>query len=208
MSAGPVEVDREQLLAAARGGDDAALGTLLGDYTGYLELLSRVHLGRRIQGKVDAADLVQEVFLEAHRHFADFRGTEVGQFTCWLRRILAARMANLLRRWRGVQGRDVGRERELELAADLDASSRILDRGLISSEPTPSRVARGREESLRVAEALMQLPDDYREAVVLRNLEGLGFPEVAEKMGRSVDSVQKLWVRALARLRKLLGGRP
>ena len=57
-----------------------------------------------------------------------------------------------------------------------------------------------------LADALGQLPDDYREVLILRHLEGLSFPEVARRMGRTVDSVKKLWARALARLRQLLGG--
>jgi RNA polymerase sigma-70 factor (ECF subfamily) len=61
-----------------------------------------------------------------------------------------------------------------------------------------------RENALLLAEALEQLPDDYRQTILLRNFEGLPFPEVAAQMNRSVDSVQKLWIRALARLRETL----
>jgi len=57
-----------------------------------------------------------------------------------------------------------------------------------------------------LADALAKLPADYAELIVLRHLQGLPFAEVARRMGRSVDSVEKLWIRALARLRRLLGG--
>jgi RNA polymerase sigma-70 factor (ECF subfamily) len=57
-----------------------------------------------------------------------------------------------------------------------------------------------------VADGLEQLPSDYREVLVLRNLEGLTFPQVAERMGRSLDSVEKLWIRGLARLQQVLEG--
>jgi RNA polymerase sigma-70 factor (ECF subfamily) len=66
--------DPEQLLREARAGDGATLGQLLELYRQYLGLLARVQIGQRLQGKVDASDLVQETFLEAHRHFARFRG--------------------------------------------------------------------------------------------------------------------------------------
>ena len=56
-----------------------------------------------------------------------------------------------------------------------------------------------------LADALARLPEDYREVIVLRHLQGLPFAEVAHRMERSVDSVEKLWIRALARLRHLLG---
>src|SRR2546430_14450900 len=85
--------DPEHLLQEARAGDAAALGRLLELYRRYLALLARVQIGRRLQGKVDAEDLVQETFLEAHRNFGRFEGASEGQLMCWLRQILAARLA-------------------------------------------------------------------------------------------------------------------
>ena len=182
------------------------LGRLLELYRRYLALLARVQIGQRLQGKVDASDLVQETFLEAHRHFARFQGTSEAQLVRWLRQILAAKLADLLRRYLGTQGRDVRLERELEDA--FDRSSVWVDRGLVAPQSSPSQQAARREQGVLLAAALGELPDDYREVLVLRHLEGLTFPEVAERMGRTLDSVEKLWLRALARLRQLLGEPP
>src|SRR5438552_13878715 len=124
--------DQERLLQEARGGDDAALGSLLELYRRYLTLLARVQIGQRLQGKVDASDLVQETFLEAHRNFPRFRGTGEAQLVRWLRQILAAKLADLLRRYLGTQARDVRLERELEGA--LDRSSVLLDRWLVAPQ--------------------------------------------------------------------------
>jgi RNA polymerase sigma-70 factor (ECF subfamily) len=63
------EPDPERLLVLARAGDVAALGRLLERYRGYLALLARLQIGRRLRGKVDAADMVQEAFLKAARDF-------------------------------------------------------------------------------------------------------------------------------------------
>jgi RNA polymerase sigma-70 factor, ECF subfamily len=196
--------DPEQLLREARVGNAATLGQLLELYRRYLALLARVQIGQRLQGKADASDLVQETFLEAHRQFGKFRGTTEAQFVCWLRKILAANLADLLRRYLGTQGRDVRLEREIEGA--FDQSSVLLDRGLVAEQSSPSQQAAGREQAVLLADALARLPDDYRDVLVLRHLEGLTFPEVARRMGRSLDSVEKLWMRALARLRQLVGG--
>jgi RNA polymerase sigma-70 factor (ECF subfamily) len=198
--AGP---DPEQLLALARAGGGPALGELLELYRGYLALLARLQIGRRLQGKVDAADLVQETFLEAHRHFAEFRGTVEAELVCWLRQILAGLLANLVRRF-GTQRRDVRLEQEL--ADELDRSSRVLDQSLAVPQSTPSQRAVRREQAVLLADALDRLPDDYREVIILHHLEGLTFPEIARRMGRSVDSVKNLWARALAHLRRSLGG--
>ncbi len=196
----------EHLLQEARAGDPATLGRLLELYRRYLALLARVQIGQRLQGKVDASDLVQETFLEAHRNFTRFRGTSEAQLVRWLRQILAAKLADLLRRYLGTQGRDVRLERDIEGA--FDRSSVLLDRGLVPPQSSPSQQAARREQAVLLADALAQLPDDYREVLVLRHLEGLTFPDAARRMGRSLDSVEKLWMRALARLRQLLGGPP
>ena len=194
----------EQLLRDARAGDAATLGRLLEQYRRYLALIANVQIGQRLRGKVDASDVVQETFLEAHRNFGRFRGNSEGELVRWLRQILAANLADLLRRYLGTQGRDVRLEREIEGA--LDRSSVLLDRGLMAMGPSPSQLASHREQAVLLADALSELPDDSREALVLRHLEGLTFPEVAQRMGRSLDSVEKLWMRGLARLRQIMGG--
>src|SRR5437016_4813866 len=91
------------LLDRARAGDDVATGQLLESYSKYLMLLARVQIGRRLQGKADASDLVQETFLEAHRQMKQFRGTTEGELLAWLRRILAGQTALLLRRYLGTK---------------------------------------------------------------------------------------------------------
>jgi RNA polymerase sigma-70 factor (ECF subfamily) len=196
--------DPEVLLRRARAENGAALGQLLELYRSYLALLARLQIGRRLQGKVDAADLVQETFLEAHRHFALFQGSTEAAFVAWLREILAGRLAKLVRHYFGTQRRDVRLERAL--AAELEESSRVLDRGLLAPTSSPSRQAARREQAVLLAAALEELPEDYREVLILRHLEGLTFPGVARRMGRTVESVKKLWARALPRLRDVLGG--
>ena len=192
------------LIERARGGDEAALGVLLESYSPYLALLARVQIGRRLQRKVDPGDLVQETFLEAHRQIRQFRGTCEAELAAWLRTILAGQLALVLRRYLGTQKRDIALEREL--MTQIDQSSQALDRGLAASLSTPSQHAARREQAVLLAAALGRLPEDYREVIILRHLEGLTFREVAERMGRSENGVQKLWVRALANLHRLLEG--
>jgi RNA polymerase sigma-70 factor (ECF subfamily) len=195
--------DPEQLLRLAREGDRQALGQLLELCRNYLLLLARMQIGRRLQGKVDAADLVQETFLAAYRDFAQFRGTTEAELVSWLRRILAANLVDLVRRYYGSK-RDVGLEQQL--ADELDQSSRDMGRVLAAKDSSPSQRAVRREQAVLLADALKSLPADYGEVIVLHHLQGLSFPEVARRMNRSLDSVKKLWIRALARLRDTLGG--
>jgi RNA polymerase sigma-70 factor (ECF subfamily) len=196
--------DPEELLRQARAGSNPALGRLLELYHNYLTLLARLQIGRRLQSKVDADDLVQDTFLEAHRHFAQFQGTTEEELVSWLRQILAGNLANLVRRYCGTRQRDIRLERDL--AAELDKSSHLLNKSLLSPHSSPSHQAARREQAVLLADALKQLPDDYREVLILRHLEELSFPEVARRLGRTVGSVEKLWVRGLAQLRRTLGG--
>ena len=81
----------------------------------------------------------------------------------------------------------------------------MLECGLAAPNSTPSQAAARSEQAVMVAEAIASLPEHYREVIMLRHIEERPFAEVAERMARSIDSVEKLWVRALAKLRQALG---
>jgi RNA polymerase sigma-70 factor (ECF subfamily) len=199
-----VPPDPLDLLQAARAGDREALGRLLELYRNYLRLLARLQVGRRLRGKADPSDLVQEAFLAAHRAFAQFAGTTEAELVDWLRQILASKLVDLARRYLAAARRDVRLERQL--AADLDDSSRALAEALPASGSSPSERAQRHERAVRLADAIKCLPADYAEVIILRHLEGLSLAEAAARMGRSTDSVKKLWVRGIARLRQTLEG--
>ena len=103
----------EELLADAISARGEQLGQLLELYRNYLRLLARVEIGRRLQAKVDASDLVQEAMLEAHKNFTSFRGASEAEFVAWLRQIMATVLCVCLRRYLGTQKRDIRLERTL-----------------------------------------------------------------------------------------------
>ncbi len=76
-----------------------------------------------------------------------------------------------------------------------------MERALARSADSPEAVAQRQEEITHVADLLTALPPHYREVIILRNLEGRSFEEVADRMGRSSAAVRKLWTRAITRLR-------
>jgi RNA polymerase sigma-70 factor (ECF subfamily) len=190
----------EELIAAASKGGGERLGQLLAIYRNYLHLLARIEIGGRLQTKIDASDLVQDTMLEAHKHFPNFRGVTETEFTAWLRQIMAGILCGLIRKYFGTQKRDIRLERTLR--ENFDNSSLMLGKGFLDLHSSPSQQATRREQAVLLADALENMPPDYREAVVLRHIEGLSFPEIAQRMERTQDSVEKLWVRGLARLRK------
>ena len=151
-------VDPLSLLSSARAGHMDALGQMLELYRNYLELLARLQISRRLRGKIDADDLVQETLLEAYAAFAQFRGTTEAELAGWLRKILTSNAVSLARRFFGTQRRDVRLEREL--ADELEQSSAVLDRGLIAPQSSPSQHAAKREQAVLLADALKRLPED------------------------------------------------
>jgi RNA polymerase sigma-70 factor (ECF subfamily) len=97
--------------------------------------------------------------------------------------------------------REVSLEQHL---AALEQSSVRIEAALVGRHSSPSGQAQRRERAALVADHLARLTADYREVIVLRNLEGLPFAEVARRMGRSAGAVRILWVRAVDQLRQLL----
>jgi RNA polymerase sigma-70 factor (ECF subfamily) len=198
-----MHTDPESLLILAKAGHGPALVRLLDRYRDPLAEQARGQVGRRLRVKLDVEDLLQEVSLEAHRNIGKFRGSTEGEFLSWLRKILDKILLNLIRHYYGTRRRDLRQERRI--TGDGDDSSRGLEPALVAPHTSPTQQAARHERDSRLADAIRTLPMRYREVIVLRHIEGLSFPEVARRLGRTEDSVKNMWVRALNRLRALVG---
>lgn len=170
-------------------------------YRDYLRLLARTQLGPRLQAKLDASDIAQQVILQAHQAQEQFRGATEAEKLAWLRAILANVLAATTRRF-VAQARDIDRERSLD--GDLELSSSRLECLFAADQSSPSQRAVRGEELLRLAAALTQLPEDQRQAVELHYLKGLTVADVAEQMGRTRAAIVGLLFRGLKKLRHLL----
>ena len=189
------------LIANAKAGCSRSRGQLLEQYRGYLKTLARIQLPSSVRGKADASDLVQDAFLRAHKAFSDFRGTTDGELSVWLQRILASRLADV-HRFHVAKKR--GADLEQAVIDDLSQSSIALSKVLVHPGPSPSEMVSQAETARLVADAIEQLPPDYRTVILLKHVRGLPNSDVADEMKRSLDSVKKLWVRALAQLQRSL----
>ncbi|MCH8243724.1 MAG: sigma-70 family RNA polymerase sigma factor [Planctomycetes bacterium] len=186
------------LIVRARGGDRGALGELLETFRGYMRILAEREIGPRLQARVHSSDVVQKTFLSACRNFKDFAGSEQAEFLAWLRRIHERNIRDTIRDNVQVQKRAVGNERPLPEPA---AGQREISDARTSS---PSQRAMRGEDAVQLAQALETLPDDQREAVRLRHLEGWPLADIVHQMGRSKDAVASLLKRGLQNLRKRL----
>jgi RNA polymerase sigma-70 factor, ECF subfamily len=187
------------LLAALKQGDATAQGDILLRYQPWLKLLARLQIDTRFQGKFSDSDIVQQTLLEACRDLPQFRGQTEAELLAWLRQILAHVLAHEIRHYRGTQQRDLNREVSLEDA--LAQSSKRLGEMLAMSGSSPSAQVMQHEQEVLLADVLSKLPEDFREVIILRNLEGLSHEQVAQRMGRTTGAVRMLWVRALTQLR-------
>ena len=170
-------------------------------FRSYLLLLAQMKLDRKLRGKLDASDVVQQTLLEAHQALESFRGDDTAAQAAWLRKILARNLANAVRDLTRAK-RDVRRERSLQ--TDLDASASQLEGWLAAEQSSPSQRAERHERALQLAEALAQLPDSQRDAVLLRHFQGLSLAEIAEQLECTTGAVTGLLQRGLKNLRKSL----
>ena len=194
-----------RLVAAARRGDVDSLQQLLELYVNYLKLLATSQLDNKLRARCSPSDLVQETLFEACRDFPMFRGSSEREFVVWLRKILVNNMGRLVEQHVLTQKRDVRREISLEnMRRSLEKSTMRLEAVLADDQESPSSNVLRRERAVLLANHLAMLSDDHRQVVMLRNLEGLPFSEVAAKMDRSVGAVRMLWLRAVEQLRQSL----
>jgi RNA polymerase sigma-70 factor (ECF subfamily) len=165
----------------------------------WLKMLADWEIDSRFQGKFSASDAVQQTLLEAWRNWDQCHATDPQQRLAWVRQILAHQLAHLARHYAGTQKRDVARE--VSLDQSLARSSLRLDRLLDAGAASPGERLLAEERRLQLAEVLQQLPEDYRQVLILRHMEDLPHEEIAKRMNRSAGAVRMLWVRALAQLR-------
>ena len=194
-----------QLIAGAQAGNADCRERLFAACRNYLGFVARAQVESWLRVKVDASDLVQETLLEAHRDFDRFQGRTEEEWLGWLRRILGHNAADFVRRYHGTDKRQARREVPFRDPADSQARGAAEP---ADSGPTPSQEFLQYDTELRVAAALAELPADYQEVIVLRNLQRLSFNGVADRMGRSRPAVQMLWMRAIRQLQEAMSCEP
>jgi len=198
------QIPAEQLLQEARQGQLERVGQLLQLYRNYLAVLATTQLDQRLRRRVDPSDLVQETLLAAHRDFGQFRGRTEREFLAWLRQILINSLHHTVEMHVKSKMRDIRCEVSIEQAGiALDRSAVNLGYALADPGPSPSATARQREQAVLLADQLAKLRPEYREVIVLRNLQGLAFDEIAARMDRKAGAVRMLWLRAIEKFKQV-----
>jgi RNA polymerase sigma-70 factor (ECF subfamily) len=192
--------DAARWLPAAQAGSQEALGRMLDACRGYLLRIAGQELDPGLRAKGGASDLVQETLLDALRDFGHFRGNSEQELFAWLRRLLLNNLSNFARRYRDT----AKRQASAEVPLDAGGPSADWAATLIGSDSTPSAHVMAEEQAGAIQRALERLPDEYRQVILFRYQSELPFEEIGRRMGRSANTVEKLWLRAVERLRQEL----
>ena len=200
--------DTLNLAERLRAGDRQALTDLFQRHRDRLRRMVELRMDARLQGRVDASDVLQDAFLDATTQLDTFlRGSELSAFL-WLRLVVSQRLANYHRQHVGTKMRDVGQEVALYRDPLPQASSAALASMLLGRLTSPSNAAIRAEQVLQVQEALNALDPLDREVIALRQFEELSRAETAQVLGITEEAGAKRYMRALRRLKAILAVQP
>ncbi len=194
----------EQLLADAKVGDASAVNRLLDRHRDAVHRMVRMRLDQKILRRVDVSDVVQDVLVEANRRLQDYLANPGMSFHLWIRQIARDRIIDAHRRHRASAKRSVDREQALAPHGE-DQSSVLLAAQLCDPRLTPAAAATQQEMARRVEQAITRLGEQDGEIVVMRHYEHLSNQEIAQALGLTEPAASMRYLRAIRRLRSLLG---
>jgi RNA polymerase sigma-70 factor, ECF subfamily len=198
----------EPLLAPASTGDGAAWGELLTVHQERLMRMVAFRMDPRVRGRIDAADVVQEAFVEASAHReVYFRAPTVPLFL-WLRGVVSNKLLEMHRHHLGAHLRDAKRDRPIDGPSRPDDTSAALCAHLTAGLTRASVAAVHGEVKARLAEALDAMDPTDREVLAMRHFEQLTNAEAAQVIGIQERAAAKRYLRALARLKQILSQMP
>jgi RNA polymerase sigma-70 factor (ECF subfamily) len=200
--------ETDELLDRVHSGDEAALTSLFLKYRGRLRRMVRLRLDRRLQGRIDPSDVLQEAYLDVASRAREYLAHQNIPVFLWLRMITGQRLLALHRRHLGTAMRDVGQEVSLYRGALPAATSVSLAEMLLGRLTTPSQAAQRAELQVRLQEVLNAMDPIDREVLTLRHFEELTNSEVCEVLGIQKSTASTRYLRALKRLKDALANLP
>jgi RNA polymerase sigma-70 factor (ECF subfamily) len=200
--------ETNRLLEKAAAGDREDWGRLLEKHRLRLRRMVALRLDPRLQGRIDASDVIQEAYLEASARLEDYLRDPTMPFFLWLRFLAGQKLVTLHRHHLGTRMRDAGREVSLYRGRLPEATSAALAAQLLGHQTRPSEAAVRAELKIRLQEALNSMDPLDREVLALRHFEQLSRAEAAQVLGIQESACGKRYVRALQRLRDLLANLP
>jgi RNA polymerase sigma-70 factor (ECF subfamily) len=201
----PNTKETQELLDQAKRGEARAVESLLSRHRESVRRMIDLRLDPAIVQRVDASDVVQDVLLEASRRLEDYLKKPAMPFHLWLRHIAKDHIIDAHRKHHQARKRGVDREQPLARPGWANQSSLDLAGQLFDQELTPASAAIRRELERRLHDALAQLDEDDRDMILMRHFEQLANQEVAAALGLTEAAASMRYLRAVRRLRDLMG---
>jgi RNA polymerase sigma-70 factor (ECF subfamily) len=195
-----MSTDTHELLDEAAAGNRQATQSLFATHRDRLRRMVEINLDRRVCGRVDPSDVVQDALAQAHRQLSKYLETKPITFYSWLRQIAWEQLEKTHRRHLMTECRSVTRE---EFNVPSDSVYELVNR-VVAAGSSPSRHVEQAELRRRAREAIAELSPQDRQVLVLRHLEQLSMREIAEATGATEAAVKMRHLRALERLRRRL----
>lgn len=187
---GDISASETMFVLRLQANEDAAYDELVRTYHS-----SMFHVAYRMLGDAaDAADVVQEIFVKVFRNIGSFRGDS--SLKTWIFRIAFSEILNRLRWWKR-------RYRSYTVSLD-DAPVDSLPMQVPDSQPSPLQALESKERNLAIQEALTKLSSDHRSILILRDIEGFSYNEIADVLGVSTGTVKSRLARARADMKRSL----
>jgi RNA polymerase sigma-70 factor (subfamily 1) len=188
----------QKLVSLAQDGDNSALDQLCRIYSERVLRIVRFRMGRELRGKLESMDLVQDAFVAAVKDLDKFEYRDEGDFLRWMSKIAENKIRDSLKRLHANK-RDIRREVPIDHSAPTEG-----DNCTRMPEPimttTPSVIFSVGEELDKLENAMNLLKSEYREVIVLNQIEGLSLKKIGDRLCKSPDAVRMLVARAMASL--------
>jgi RNA polymerase sigma-70 factor (ECF subfamily) len=202
------EREDDDLLVRLEGGDERALTELFARHRERLRRMIHLRVDRRLQGRIDSSDVLQDAYLEVARRARDYVAHPDMPPFLWLRFLTGQTLQALHRHHLKVQMRDAGQEASLRHRASPQANSVSLAEMLLGRFTSPTRAARRAEMQRKLQELLSAMEPLDREVLALRHFEELSNGETALVLGLSKTAASNRYMRALGRLKGMLDAMP
>jgi RNA polymerase sigma-70 factor (ECF subfamily) len=198
----------DDLLRLIEQGDARALSELFARHRERLRRMVRLRLDRRLQGRLDASDVLQEAHLEVLRRAGEYIERPTMPPFLWLRFLTGQALLGLHRHHLGARMRDAAMEVSLPHGGPPQATSVSLAEMLLGRLTSPTLAARRAELQSQLQDVLNAMDPLDREVLTLRHFEELSNGEVAQVLGLTKTAASNRYIRALQRLREALAGVP
>ena len=196
------------LIGRIKDGDERAMAELFARYRGRLRRMVKLRMDRRLQGRLDPSDVLQDAYMDVAKRAGEYRANPTMPVFLWLRLLTGQKLMALHRKHLGAQMRDAGQEVSLHGGALPPASSISIAAMLLGRITSPTRAARRAEMQVRLQDVLNSMEPVDREVLTLRHFEELGNSEAAQVLGISKSAASSRYIRAVMRLKKELASMP